>query len=158
LEADGNFYCTFNLNTKGIATQVKHYMRIEQKATYGKSTKLPLEINSNFHIMDKIREFLGIKNVSKRQRIRENFVELSYEVRTSKKASCEILINYLSTYPLFSSKHQDFLSWYEFHQIRMSKEYTTIKGTKKLICLKNGMNTLRTQFNWDSLNKFYDVQ
>jgi hypothetical protein len=79
-------------------------------------------------------------------------------VKTSKKASCEILINYLSTYPLFSSKHQDFLSWYEFHTIRMSKEYKTIKGTKKLICLKNGMNTLRTQFNWDSLNKFYDVQ
>jgi hypothetical protein len=72
LEADGNFYCTFNLNTEGIATQVKHYMRISQKATYGKSTELSIEINSNFHIMDKIREFLDIKNVSKIQRIKEN--------------------------------------------------------------------------------------
>jgi len=102
--------------------------------------------------MDKIKEFLDVKNVVKTQRIKEK-----YEVRTSKKASCEILINYLSIYPLFSSKHQDFLSWCNVHKIRVSKEYQTIKGTKKLISLKNGMNTLRTQFNWDSLNKFYNV-
>ena len=80
-------------------------MRISQKTTYGKNTMLPMEINSNFHIMDKIKEFLDVKNVVKTQRIKEK-----YEVRTSKKASCEILINYLSIYPLFSSKHQDFLS------------------------------------------------
>jgi hypothetical protein len=132
-------------------------MRISQKATYGKNAELSLENNSNFHIMEKIREFLDVKNVSKIKRIRENYVELSYEVRTSKKASCEILMNYLTKYPLFSSKFQDYLSWCEIHKIRMSKEYKTIEGTKKLISLKNGMNTLRTQFNWDSLNKFYNI-
>jgi len=157
IEGDGNFYFAFNFNSEGIATQIKHYMRISQKTTYGKNTMLPMEINSNFHIMDKIKEFLDVKNVVKTQRIKEKYVETSYEVRTAKIASCEILINYLSIYPLFSSKHQDFLSWCNVHKIRVSKEYQTIKGTTKLISLKNGMNTLRTQFNWDSLNKFYNV-
>ena len=71
-----------------------------------------------------------------------------------KKNSCDILINYLSKYPLFSSKHQDFLAWQEFHRIRLYKEHKTIEGTSQLIFLKNSMNTKRTQFNWDSLNNF----
>ena len=36
-------------------------------------------------------------------------MELAYEVRTTKKLSCDILINYLTNFPLFSSKHLDFL-------------------------------------------------
>lgn len=73
----------------------------------------------------------------------------------TKKVSCVILINYLSIYPLFSSKHQDFLDWCEIHRVRLSKGYKTKEGTSKLISLKNSMNTKRTQFNWDTLNSFY---
>jgi hypothetical protein len=61
----------------------------------------------------------------------------------------------LSIYPLFSSKHQDYLDWKKAHEIRIAKSYTSIEGTSKLIFLKNSMNTKRTQFNWDSLNQFY---
>lgn len=88
---------------------------------------------------------------------REEFVELAYEVRTSKKSSSEKLIAYLSKYPLFRSKHQDFLSWGEIHKIRLSKLHKTLDGTKRLILLKIRMNTLRTQYNWDSLNRFYTI-
>lgn len=63
--------------------------------------------------MENIREFLDVKSVNKIKRIRKNYIEFGYEVRTSRKASNEKLINYLSKYPLFSSKHQDFLSWSE---------------------------------------------
>ena len=72
-----------------------------------------------------------------------------------KKESCDLLINYLSIYPLFSSKYQDYLDWQKVHEIRKAKSYTSIEGTSKLILLKNSMNTKRIQFNWDSLNKFY---
>jgi hypothetical protein len=41
--------------------------------------------------------------------------------------------------------------------MRLSRDYKTIEGTFKLISLKNSMNTLRTQFNWDSLNRFYTI-
>jgi hypothetical protein len=56
---------------------------------------------------------------------------------------------------LFSSKHQDFLDWRKFHDIRLSKKYKTIQGTQELISIKNNMNTKRTKFNWENLNKFY---
>nr|QBM31470.1 hypothetical protein [Arthrobotrys musiformis] len=155
LEADGNFFCSFDLDTQGIAKSVKNYMRISQKQNYKISSNISKENNSNFQIMEKIREFLDVKIVNEIKRTKKDYVELSYEVRTTKKGSCDLLINYLSKYPLFSSKHQDFLDWHKFYCIRLSKEYKTIEGTSKLIFLKNSMNTKRTQFNWDSLNNFY---
>jgi LAGLIDADG endonuclease len=36
-------------------------------------------------------------------------MELVSQGKTTKKLSCDILINYLTNFPLFSSKHQDFL-------------------------------------------------
>ena len=157
IEADGNFYSIFILNSQGIAEGIRHYMRISQKAVYNKNFNLLKQNNSNYHIMEKIREFLDVKSVNEIKRTKKQYIELAYEVRTSKKTSSEKLIFYLSKYPLFSSKHQDFLSWSEIHKIRLSKSYKTIDGTNKLILLKNSMNTLRTQYNWDSLNRFYNI-
>jgi hypothetical protein len=127
-------------------------MRISQKQKYNLINKID---NSNYPIMDKIKKFLDVKNVVKIKRIKPNYIELSYEVRTTKKSSCDLLINYLIKFPLFSSKNQDFLNWKEFHNIRISKAYKTSEGASKIITLKNSMNTKRTQFNWDSLNNFY---
>jgi hypothetical protein len=109
IESDGNFYCEFKLNSEKIATIVKGYMRISQKQSY-KSTKTISKNNSNLYIMEKIREFLDVKNVTEIQRNKSNYIELAYEVRTTKKLSCDILINYLTNFPLFSSKYLDFLN------------------------------------------------
>ena len=152
IESDGNFYCEFKLNSEGIATLVRCYMRISQKQSYKSNIS---KDNSNFYIMDKIREFLEVKIVTKIQRNRANYIELAYEVRTTKKLSCEILINYLTNFPLFSSKHLDYLNWKDFHHIRISKQYKSLDGTSKLFSLKNSMNNKRTQFNWESLNRFF---
>lgn len=157
IEADGHFYCGFDLNSMGIASIVKCYMAISQKTLYKANSDLSKEDNSNLNIMEKIREFLDVKNVNNIKRIKENYTELSYSVRTTKKSSCEILINYLNAYPLFSSKHQDFLDWSKAHHIRINRKYKTLEGSSELLFLKNSMNTKRTQFNWDSLNSFYSL-
>nr|AYE93201.1 LAGLIDADG homing endonuclease [Termitomyces sp.] len=34
IESDGNFYCEYKLNSDGIATLVKCYMRVSQKQSY----------------------------------------------------------------------------------------------------------------------------
>jgi hypothetical protein len=81
-------------------------MRISQKQTYKSSIST---LNSNFYIMDKIREFLDVKIVTEIQRNKPNYIELGYEVRTTKKSSCDLLIIYLTNFPLFSSKHLDYL-------------------------------------------------
>lgn len=158
IEADGNFYCSFDLNSKGIAVTLKNYMRISQKQLYRPAIgtlNIPEKNNSNFYIMENIREYLNIKNVSEIKRVKKDYIELSYEIRTIRKSSCNILISYLSIYPLFSSKHQDYLDWCKFYHLRLLKKYDSVEGTSKLILLKNSMNTKRTQFNWDSLNNFY---
>ena len=155
LESDGNFYCGFDLNSGGIAKRVKCYMRISQKKLYRLNSEILEDENTNFNIMEEIKLFLNVKNVTEIKRVKEKYVEMAYEVRTVKKESCDLLINYLTNYPLFSSKHQDYLDWKKVHEIRLSKSYKTIEGTSELITLKNSMNTKRTQFNWDSLNKFY---
>nr|YP_010833259.1 LAGLIDADG endonuclease [Agaricus bitorquis]WFG54006.1 LAGLIDADG endonuclease [Agaricus bitorquis] len=82
IEADGNFYCEYNLNSNGIATLLISYMRVSQKQSYKTTIS---EDNSNFYIMEKIREFLAVKNVNKIQRNKPNYIELGYEVRTTKK-------------------------------------------------------------------------
>ena len=155
IESDGNFYCGFDLNSDGIAKIVKCYMRIYQKKSYRLNSEIPENQNTNLNIMEKIREFLNVKNVTEIKRVKENYLELAYEVRTTKKSSCSILINYLTNFPLFSSKHLDYLDWKDFYHIRISKKYKSLDGTSKLISLKNSLNTKRTQFNWDSLNRFY---
>jgi hypothetical protein len=108
IESDGNFYCEFKLNSERIATIIKGYMRVYQKQSYN-STITISKNNSNFYIMDKIREFIDVKNITEIQKNKSNYIELAYEVRTTKKLSCDILINYLTNFPLFSSKHLDFL-------------------------------------------------
>jgi hypothetical protein len=106
IESDGNFYSGFKLNSEKIAETIKCYMRVSQKQSY---KSIATKDNSKFYIMEKIREFLDVKNVIEIQRNKPNYVELAYEVRTTKKLSCDILINYLTNFPLFSSKHQEFL-------------------------------------------------
>lgn len=154
IEADGHFYCGFDLNADGLATKVRCYMTISQKQLY-KVDSDKLNDNSNFNFMKSIQEFLDIKTVNEIKRIKENYIETAYIVKAIKKSSCETLINYLDNYPLFSSKHQDFLDWHKAYLIKISRNNMTQEGTSKLLSVKNSMNTKRTQFNWDSLNKFY---
>lgn len=155
IEADGHFFINFELNSTGIVNRVKCYMAISQKQLYKANSELLKKDNTNLNIMDKIREFLDVKTVNEVKRIKQDYIELAYVVKTIKKNSSDILINYLNTYPLFSSKYQDYLDWSKAHQIRISKKQKTLEGTSEILFLKNSMNTKRTQFNWDSLDKFY---
>lgn len=152
IEADGSFHCGFDLNAKCLANRVRCYMTISQKQIYNINLQ---ENNSNFNFMKQIQEFLEVKTVNEIKRIKQNYIEEAYVVRTYKKSSCDILINYLNCYPLFSSKHLDFLDWCKAYHIKITKKFTTQEGTSELLSIKNSMNTKRTQFNWDSLNNFY---
>jgi hypothetical protein len=84
-------------------------MRISQKKSYRLNSEIPENKNTNINIMEKIRELLNVKKVTENKRVKDNYLELAYEVRTTKKESCDLLINYLTEYLLFSSKHQDYL-------------------------------------------------
>nr|YP_009710745.1 LAGLIDADG endonuclease type 1 [Amanita thiersii]QFZ98693.1 LAGLIDADG endonuclease type 1 [Amanita thiersii] len=153
IDSDGNFYSQFIRNSKGICNNIKYYMRITQRQTYH---KIDLVFsNSYFYIMDEIKKFLLVSNITIINRDKINYIESAYEIRTVKRESCSILIRYLNNYPLFSSKHLDFLAWSQINEINTKKQYKELKYSDLLFTLKNSMNDKRVEFNWNHLNYFY---
>lgn len=70
--------------------------------------------------MKEIAEFLGEK-VKERKRDRGIIIENNYEVRSVTISSKEILIKYLGSYPLYSSKWLDAQAWIRVEEIRKNK-------------------------------------
>jgi hypothetical protein len=147
LEADGNFYCNFIINPAGIANQIRYYMRISQKVIYTRKNDPTKSEMSFLPLMQTIADYLDVSKVNLIQRIKIKYFEKAFEVRTVKRESCGKLINYLSKYPLYSSKYLDFLCWSEIQNINISKQYKTLDGSNQLIKFKNKMNNSRTEFD-----------
>jgi LAGLIDADG endonuclease len=169
LDTDGSFSANYSLNKKNIINGLCCYMRISQKqnhiyygtSLYTKDNKMTdnnLNLNDSYlNIMNRIKDYLKVKNVKIINRERKTFIELGYEVRTAKIDSNHILISHLSKYPLFSSKYLDYLDWKTLFEIKISKEYKSIKGTEKVIRIKSGMNNSRTNFDSEHLNNFWII-
>lgn len=172
LDCDGSFYSHFNLNKKNIAINVACYMSLSQRQNYPnicsklKNNSLNFRTenkgNSDYYsylnVMEEIRLFLNVKNIRIINRKKKNqFNELGYGIRTSKKESNCILINYLSKYPLFSSKYLDFQDWKKIYDLKITKDYKLKKGTNSLKFLKSSMNKGRTVFDWSHLNNFWKI-
>lgn len=153
IDSDGNFYSQFSTNKEGICNSIRYYMRISQRKIYHR-THLGFT-NSYFYIMDEIKNFLLVSNIIDITREKDNYIESAYEIRTVKRESCFILINYLNNFPLISSKHLDFLAWSKITEINTKKQYKELNYSKLLFTLKNSMNEKRVEFNWDHLNNFY---
>nr|YP_010846168.1 LAGLIDADG homing endonuclease [Cyathus stercoreus]WEV87355.1 LAGLIDADG homing endonuclease [Cyathus stercoreus] len=120
LEADGNFYNGFTLNSDNIVDSVKSYMRVSQRKTYHKESNTNEYTDSYLFVMETITDFLSVSNVREISRVKPNYTEQAYEVKTNKKESSQILINYLEKFPLFSSKYLDFLVWVEIQALSKS--------------------------------------
>jgi hypothetical protein len=71
-----------------------------------------------------------------------------FVVNTSSKESNLILVNYLNTYPLLSSKYLDYKDWEEALNFYINKLHKDPKHLEKIRLLKQNMNTGRTKFNW----------
>ena len=138
IDADGCFYirdslkqiiCKFNLEQRMI------YPRTKESYNFILN-KICLALNIKLHI----RERISIKNSY-------------YVIRLENQNAIKLLISYLETYPLLSSKHLDFLDWKIVFNEIINKNHMTIEGRKLVSLHKNQMNNSRTYFNWDHLNK-----
>jgi LAGLIDADG endonuclease len=91
-----------NYNIKNSTIDINNNQNVNNYQKLGK--------NSYYYLMEKIRIFLNVNNLRIIKRIRkDNFIELGYEIRTSKRESKNILINYLNNYSLYSNKYLDYL-------------------------------------------------
>jgi len=83
----------------------------------------------------------------------------AWRARIVNKKGTTVLTNYFYVYPMFSSKHLNYLSWRNaYTTLIINKQH--IGGNKlntynKIKLIKDEMNTKRTIFNWDHLNNFY---
>lgn len=82
-------------------------------------------------------------------------IENNYEVRSVTISSREILIKYLGSYRLYSSKWLDAQAWIRVEEICRKRLNRTSEGTEELKRLKETMNTKRMNFTWGHLSTFY---
>lgn len=96
-------------------------------------------------IMSKIADFLFVK--LNERIMAEKFA--SFVINTSNRVSNKVLIDYLNTYPLLSSKFLDFKDWETANNIYINKLHKDPVEYEKLRELKENMNNRRVFFNWD---------
>ena len=81
--------------------------------------------------------------------------KLQYAVRFSNIKSNLLLIDYLSSFSLFSSKIQNYNDFCEVINIINKKEHKTDKGVLRIFEVTKTINNRRKIFIWDHLKNFY---
>ena len=154
IDADGHFSVRTSLTSK--------YPKIECKfelVFFCSENALDLEISKL--VMKNIASFLEISDSSfKLEKSSKGFI---FSIKTQNIQSNEILLNYLSYFPLFSTKYldsQDFGLMFQILQKYHAKSKTGLKLDNEDLefvnIIKNRMID-RTEFIWDHLNNFYNL-
>ena len=116
IDADGHFSIRIT-NAGKYPARIKGKFELEQR-------QVDLNSGTLVPIMSRIAIFLG--STVKETKILTN--NPKYRVRTISLASNFILIQYLAVFPLFSSKHMDYLVWLEVINMFKLGEHKSEKG------------------------------
>lgn len=144
IEADGHF---------GVrATTSSQYPKVECKFEFSQSRVNHFGMSQE-PFMNLISKFLQTSVKS----IRSDSKHPQYRLRTLNKNSNMILVNYLNKYPLFGSKHLDFLDFNKVLNLFNPKFKANQTNIKKVLEIKSGMNDKRTIITWEHLNNFYNL-
>jgi hypothetical protein len=77
----------------------------------------------------------------------------SYVVTIAEGSSVLLVIRYISLFPLFSSKHLNYLDWKAVAEMVQTHEHLTPEGFLKIKAKRDSMNSRRTEYNWDFLTQ-----
>lgn len=148
IEADGSFDIRVSqISSSAAKNRVAARFRIEQRLVDSYSN-LPYE-----SIMTKIASALNTNlNLSM-----HNQGIKYWSIEASSTLSRAILVNYLSTFTLFSSKYLNYCDWLTCHRLILSKGHTTQEARTMLLELKGTMNSKRLSFNWDHLSSLSGI-
>jgi hypothetical protein len=135
IDADGHFAI------KGFTSNPKSHLAIQFHLTQRKTDKSGESLEK---LMLKITEFIQVK-LNERV-FSEKFHQ--FVICTSNRVSNNILIDYLNTYPLLSSKYLDFKDWETANNIYINKLHKDPVQFEKVRNLKANMNNNRTYFSW----------
>lgn len=149
LEADSNFHVAHRSIKNSTSYHTSIYMRLSQ-------AELNHWGDDNKEIMEKIANALNIK-VKLVVRDRKSLTSSEYQIRTTNYKSNTILVNYLSQYPLFSSKYLDYKDWCLIYNLYTPRFKHTSENIRLVKWVKENYNSKRKNFTWDHLKNFYTV-
>lgn len=142
IEADGSFDIRVSQTSGGSTkNRVSARLRIEQRKEDPKTGISYLDV------MTSIAIGLG---VTLNNSIHNTNIEY-FLISASSTKSRGVIVNYLTQFPLLSSKRLNYLDWLTCHYLILSRNHTTQEGRDQALKLKSSMNSQRTYFNWDHL-------
>ena len=153
-DADGCFsITTYDRKKNGVflRTSVQTSFRIEVKQDYSREVVLEQGGSSFFPIMSEISHFLTV-NLYTRIRKTKDKVFYAFAVVAHNSRSHEILHEYFSKFPLYSSKLLAYKDWclvQKLHKGSLTKE-----NLEKIKEIKSQFNSKRTVFDFSHLNNF----
>jgi hypothetical protein len=150
IDGDGHFTVrSTNSKTKRVHPVVECRFELVQRQIYHNGL-------SNYEFMSEIAKFLD----SKLGVTRSDSSHPQYRVRTINLASNEILSNYLAKYPLFSSKHLNYLDFLKVLELKKANRLSPgdVNYLNNVKQIKEGMNNKRVLFFWNHLQDFYKLE
>ena len=155
IDADGNFNVIIapRKNTNNI--RIQSQFRLELRQNYHRSNLANGLGTSYVDIMSFIANYLGV-NVYNRARILNTSITYQYFLVAGSKRSQLLIRKYLKEFPQYSTKYHDFIDWCKI--IDQSSQITTYHTKIELVTqanlLKSGMNSKRTKYTFNHLDKF----
>ena len=144
IDADGHF----SVRT----TTISKYPKIECKFEVSQRQNDHNNEN-NYEYLSLIADLLSTSV----KEVRSDKPNPEYRVRTTSLNGNLILVDYLESYPLFSSKYLNYKDWRKVLMYFENKSNTNPESIKAIIEIKSKMNNKRTEFNWDHLGNFYNL-
>lgn len=142
IDGDGSFGIRNTLATNDRKKRISCRFRLEQRM-YD-----PVTNESYENLFNDIANFLSSKLYIRNQ---SGTCRSYYKIEISSKRSIHLLINYLESHSLLSSKRLDYKDWTKaFHLVSTGCQYTE-DGCLQIAHLKSSMNCARTYYNWDHL-------
>jgi hypothetical protein len=143
VDADGSFSIQHTKREDGANAphkkrKVSCRLRIEQRMIEPKTNA------SYFWIMNEIAGFLNCNLLTRKQSSTGNEY---YTLAATSRNSQIIITNYFEAFPLFTSKHLDYLDWSKAVKLMLSNEHYTDANLLVIDHLKSKMNRARTEFS-----------
>lgn len=150
-DADGNFNLNIT-NRKNGNKRIQLSFRIEVKRFYDKILTKNSENYSSFvPICNTIAEYLDLGIYHRTRKKRYHLIIIS---TTSILTNAKV-VEYFDRFPLFSSKHCDYIAWRTIHEMQTKKLHLVAENQAFCEEIKRNFNSTRHKFCWDHLKKFY---
>ena len=128
---------------------------------YCKKVDEKIGFQSNKYFMEEIAKTFGVKiHFSKSKPTATRKQTSSINLKVSKIESLNLMLEYFTNFPIFSSKYLNYLDWKKIIDLKCEnrkKELSLLHIFPIAEKIKNGVNSKRTYFNWDHLESFYSL-